>query len=221
MNKIKFKIKEVKPKIFLAEFEDSYDMCMTFCRYQEFYESPNSQFRNHNFKLFDFIKWYSNHYSKGNFTYATDWSGFNVPSKVLLKCWLGTAQDYTCYDSVMTSIIDSIHDKLLKKYGTINIDFYLIGAQKGRSNTVKHEVAHGMFYLNKNYKKEMLSLVKALKPKFRNQFYKDLQKVGYSKQVLPDEAQAFLATGWRNYFTKLNGEAAPFIEVFNKYYEKQ
>ena len=34
-----FKIKEVRPYVFLFEFTDQYDMSMHFLRYQEFYES--------------------------------------------------------------------------------------------------------------------------------------------------------------------------------------
>jgi hypothetical protein len=215
MNKIKFKIKEVKAGIFLAEFKDPYDMCMTFCRYQEYYESPNPKFRNKDFKFFDFIKWYSQHYSKGDFTYTNDWVGFNVPSEILENCRAGIL-DWNQYDQTMTSIVSNIYSKKM------NYDkFYLIGAMSGNERTIRHEVAHGMFYLDKNYKKEMLTLVKGLKPKFKEQFYKDLEKIGYTKQVLPDEAQAFLSTGWRDYFPKLQGEDAPFIEVFNRYYESK
>jgi hypothetical protein len=228
MKKIKYKIKEVKPGIFLAEFKDSYDMCMTFCRYQEYYESPNPNFRNKPFNFFDFVKWYSQKYGNGNFTYTNDWSGFNIPSNKLLDCfnsidisWDSPCNDHNQYDETMSDIINAIRLKMLNKpIGKLE-NYYLIGAMDGNERTIRHEVAHGMFYLNKEYKKEMLTLVKALKPTFRKKFYQDLEKIGYTKQVLPDEAQAFLATGWKDYFTPLKGEDAPFIKVFNKYYESK
>ena len=40
-----FKITEVKPRIFLFEFKNHYDMCMYFMRYQEYYESASPKFR--------------------------------------------------------------------------------------------------------------------------------------------------------------------------------
>lgn len=216
MNKIKYKIKEVKPKIFLAEFEDSYDMCMTFCRYQEYYESPNPKFRNKDFDMLTFMKWYSGFHGKGNFTYPTDWVGFNIPSKILKRCSIGLP-DYNVYDEVMENIIDAIEDK---KHILTNGKYYLIGALKGNERTVRHEVAHGMYYINKSYKKEMLELVNNLSLKFRDDFYKALKSVGYTDQVLPDEAQAFLSTGWRDYFPKLKNQDKPFISVFEKYYNQ-
>lgn len=219
MNKIKFKIKEVKPRIFLAEFEDIYDMCMTFMRYQEFYESPNPKFRNKPFEIFDFMKWYSHSQGRGGFSYAADWVGFNIPSKIIDKClWnVNTTLDYdrNLYDDVM----EDIQFACITKTNLEGDDFYLIGALKGNERTIQHEVAHGMFYLVPEYKKEMMALLKKLKPKFRDQLYKDLQKVGYTKHVLPDEAQAFLSTGWREYFPELHGEDAPFIKVFDKHYK--
>jgi len=37
--KIKYKINEVKPKVFAVVIEDRYDRAMTFLRVQEFYEN--------------------------------------------------------------------------------------------------------------------------------------------------------------------------------------
>lgn len=53
---MKFTISEVKPKIFLFESDNSYDLAMTFLRYQETYESPNPKFRNKSFTIIDFME---------------------------------------------------------------------------------------------------------------------------------------------------------------------
>jgi hypothetical protein len=218
MIKIKYTIKEVKPKIFLVEFTDSHDMCMTFLRYQEFYESSNPKFRNKPFKIFEFMKWYSGAFGNGAFTYTTDWIGFNVPSKILNNC-RSSILDWNDYDHTMGNIISKIESKMGTREGNYD-DFYLIGAKKGSERTIKHEVAHGLFYLNKDYKKEMTKLVSNLPAKFRSSVFEDLAKIGYTKQVFIDEAQAFLSTGWREFFTPLKDEDKPFIEVFNKFYSK-
>lgn len=218
MNKIKYTIKEVKPRIFLAEFTDPYDMCMTFLRYQEFYESSNPKFRNKPFKIFDFMKWYTSSFGDGAFSYTSDWIGFNVPSKILNNC-RNSILDWNEYDAVMGNIISKIESKVGVKDGEYS-EYYLIGAKKGSERTIKHEVAHGMFYLDKNYRKEMTTLVKNLDSKFRTTVFEDLAKIGYTKQVFIDEAQAFLSTGWRDFFTPLNCQDKPFIDTFNKYYNK-
>ena len=101
--KIKYKINEVKPKVFAVVIEDRYDRAMTFLRVQEFYESPNKKFRGKNFSIWDYMKWYSTEYGKG-FTYGTDWSGFNVPLETAYSCYDTLNDRYTDYDEVMETI---------------------------------------------------------------------------------------------------------------------
>ena len=48
-------------------------------RFQEHYESP--EFTGTVFTVGAFRKWYAETY--GAFTYASDWSGFNIPGTVL------------------------------------------------------------------------------------------------------------------------------------------
>ena len=86
MNKA-FKIKEIKPNIFLFEFKHNYDMCMHFLRYQEYYESSSPKYRGKAFEIFDFMRWYSLKYGKGAFTYVDDWDGFNIPSHIIWSLW--------------------------------------------------------------------------------------------------------------------------------------
>lgn len=226
---IKYKIKEVKPRIFLAEFEDQYDMCMTFLRYQETYESPNSKFRNKDFNILEFMRWYSKKYGEGNFTYTTDWGGFNFPSEIYYKTYPGDEDHHNIYDYTMDDIVVKVVKQLYQKYNqnskitdynfhSIEYEFYLIGALKGNKKTIDHEVAHGLYYTNKEYKKEMVKLVKQLKPSLKKKFYAHLKKIGYTEQVFVDECQAYFSTGIpENFGLKLKDENKPFIEVFKKY----
>ncbi|NDB56269.1 hypothetical protein EB169_10645, partial [archaeon] len=75
-------ITEVKPNIFAVIIPNGFDRAMTFCRVQEFYESPNPQFRGKHFSMWDYMKWYSKEYDRG-FSYPNDWSGFNIPFEVI------------------------------------------------------------------------------------------------------------------------------------------
>ena len=58
---------------------------------------------------------------------------------------------------------------------------------------LNHEIAHGLYYLNKKYKKEMDSLINP-----RTNFYKnfkiELQLMEYSDDVIKDEIQAYCST---------------------------
>lgn len=211
---MKYTLTEVKPKIFFLNFKDYYDMCMLFLRYQEFYESLSLKFRGKQFKILDFMEWYSKKHG-GSFTYTLDWAGFNIPGKIISEVRKKKILDYNNYDAEMFHI----YGKCYAEYGN---DFYLISAV-GENESLKHEIAHGFFYTFPEYKKEMTKLVKALDSNFRSKFNLILKNMGYTSKVYIDECQAYLSTGTYDIKgfdnMKLNGEDKPFIELYNKYYE--
>lgn len=208
-----YTLEEIRPKIFLMKFTDAYEMNMHFLRYQEYYESPSPKFRGKIFKILDFMKWYSLKHGNGNFTYMTDWAGFNIPSSVLQIVEQDEIEDWNHYDEEMRTV----YEKCYRKYE----DFYLIGAMGGNGNAIKHEIAHGFFYTLPEYKKEMSALVKSLDLKFRKKMELGLKNIGYTPKVYVDECQAFLSTGMSyNLPEVLKGENKPFIKLYNKYYRK-
>ena len=104
--------------------------------------------------------------------------------------------------------------------------FYIIGI-KGKG-ALKHEVAHGFFFLDANYKKEMTALVKQMDPALRKSFQQYLMKIGYTPKVYTDETQAYMSTADEfsriELFTPETVAALvkaqqPFREVFNRYYK--
>lgn len=217
MKKRAFTIKEVKPNIFLFNFKDPYECAMHFLRYQEYYESPNPKFRDHTWTILEYMKWYSKKYGNRAFTYPADWSGFNIPSNVIQDVFQNYIPDYNAYDQIMCEA----WSECVKK--AKDDRFYIIGATNGNIEVVQHEIAHGMFYINDDYKKEMTALVKQLKPKLRNACFKNLKDMGYTSKVFVDECQAYFATGLAERFTfKVSDKTLqPFQEVFKKYYDKE
>ncbi len=218
MIKLKYELTEVKPRIFLVEMEDKYDLCMTFLRYQEFYESPNSKFRGKNFTIADFMRWYSKTWSESKLTfdYAKHWSGFNIPSKSLEKCYENVL-DQNIYDFVMNNIIETIYKKLQNKW-IDNPKYYLIGASKGATTTINHEIAHGMFYLNSKYRKEMTELVNKLPKSLVKNMHVMLKNLGYTPKVYTDEIQAYMSCNdVEAYGVKVGNKNIPFQEIWNKY----
>jgi hypothetical protein len=97
--------------------------------------------------------------------------------------------------------------------------FYLIGALKGHTDVIKHEIAHGMFYLNPEYKDKMSKLVAELSSKSRNHIFKRLKEMGYTKEVFIDETQAYLSTSGGSSFGQDKNISTPFIYIFKKYYK--
>lgn len=187
MKTAKYSLKEIKPNIFYLEFQDRYDLCMHFLRYQEFYESPSNKFRNKAFSILSFMRWYAKKYGNNSFTYTSDWSGFNIPSYVIEQVHNLTIPDRNIYDYEMLNIY-----RHCKKSSN---DFYLIGATKKDRKTLNHELAHGFFYIDKTYKTLMTKLVKAIPQDIRNQINNWLKVKGYTPKVFIDETQAYLSTG--------------------------
>ncbi|MCZ2224806.1 MAG: hypothetical protein LC122_14385 [Chitinophagales bacterium] len=186
-HKNRFTISEVKPNIFFVNFTNNYDMCMTFLRYQEYYECPSELFNGKQFTIIDFMEWYANEFGNGSFTYPRDWDGFNTPSyaieEILFPASYGKSQtipDWNKYDQTMLDIYNYCRDG-----NPVDNKFCLI-ASVGNT-ALKHEIAHGFFYLNQNYKDEMMSLINALPTKFYNRFKKILLQKGYTDKVFDDE----------------------------------
>ena len=217
---VKGVVKEIRPRIYCVLVDDNYDRAMLFCRYQEFYESPYKKFRGKPFTWMEYMRFYKNTWKKDVFTYPEDWSGYNIPSNVLGKA-NDTFYKQTEYDEIMNKIyfycaIDSQN----KNNGT-RCDWYLIGASSKDLRTVDHEIAHGLYYTNKEYKKEVSKLINDIKSTHYEKLKKKLVKMGYvdDKKIIDDEIQAFMSTGLYNGLDtkELKKYEKQFVNNFKKY----
>jgi len=152
-----------------------YALTSTFLRFQEHYESP--KFRGKVFDLEDFMDWYATTRG-GKFSYFTDWAGFNFPSHIL--------------KSFRTNGFYPMLRKerhLLESLEGIPEPFYVIGVfEPIRMSTVRHEIVHGLFYTDEEYRKKVLECIRTFDTKA---FWKILKKIGYSRSVLEDEINAY------------------------------
>ena len=192
-------VKEVKPFIYCAEIDDDYDRAMLFCRYQEFYESPYKKFRGKPFTWMEYMRFYKDAWKKRVFTYPDDWAGYNIPCNILQQ-----AHHIFCKDTEYDTIMNDIYwycatDSKNKNNGTRH-DWYLIGANSKDKGTTNHEIAHGLYFTNKEYKKNVTYLIKNIKPPHYTKLKKILMKMGYvgDKKIIDDEIQAFMSTGLYN-----------------------
>jgi hypothetical protein len=179
---MEYSLKEVVSNIFSVTTPDNYDLCMLFCRAQEFYESPNRKVRNCKFSIWDYYKWYSKTYS-GCFSYVKDWSGFNLPIEIAIQCYKLNKIE-TPYDDLFIKIIKQTKSK----------NGYIIGVNKIGNSTYYHELCHGLYYTNKNYKKDMNSITNNLSKSNLKKMTKNLLDLGYCSKVVKDEIQAYMAT---------------------------
>lgn len=160
-----------------------YWLCSTFLRFQEFYESPNPAFRGHGFSLEEFQDWYAVNRPHGEFSYYTDWGGFNFPSYVVKR-----------FTGKLFGPLSRKESWVLSQLPRSNKRFYVIGTYQdgdGR-NYIQHEVVHGLFYLYPGYAKKVTGIVQEYD---FTAFKRELRAMGYCEEVLIDEINAYLTTG--------------------------
>ena len=209
------KVESTSNNIIFLKAESQYELTSTFLRISEFYESINPKFRNKYFELEEYMDWYAEKY--GNFTYMSDWSGFNVPSDA-------AGRFFARFHEKLSKKEQALHE-LITQSDVDKSKFYIIGTYEN-DNTVEHEYAHAMYYLDKEYKSKMNALTDALPMKFRTAFADKLIKDGYCKQVLLDEGQAYLATNTMLQTDKMAETEVPWDMVltiqktFDEFYKK-
>jgi hypothetical protein len=100
-------------------------------------------------------------------------------------------------------------------------DWYLIGASSKDLKTLDHEIAHGLYFTNKDYKRDVNKLIKGIKPTHYDKLKKKLMKMGYvnDKKIIDDEIQAFMSTGLYNGLDtkELKKYETGFVKNFKKY----
>jgi hypothetical protein len=213
MPNIEYKITELFPKVFVFIIPDDYIRAMLFLRIQEFYESKNRKFKGKKFSFWDYKEWYSS-LKGGNFTYTSDWSGFNVPLSVALKC-KKISKVETPYDIEMNKILNKICKKQNSKGS------YLIGVKSIKSNTFKHELAHALYYTDKIYKNSMDIITKSIGNKNLKALKCRLKEFGYCEEVLMDEIQAYMSTEKSNFLTKIVSVEENLLRKYKNNFKKQ
>jgi hypothetical protein len=213
-------VKQIRPQIFAVSIKDNYQRTMLFCRYQEFYESPFEDIRGKFFTWEKYMMIYKNKWKKKTFTYPEDWSGFNIPSNIVEKGMNVFSKDKGPYDEIMSDIWYHCENYPLR-FEKPRTKWYLIGADSFKSSTMNHEIAHGLYYTNNNYKKYCDYLISEIKPSHYEKLRKKLVKMGYNddKKIIDDEIQAFMSTGLYNGLEtkELKKYEKDFISNFIKY----
>ena len=211
--KIDYKIEEVRPNVFAVIVKDHYHRAMLFCRVQEYYESPNPQFRGKNFSIWDYIEWYSREHGDV-FTYTFDWGGFNIPLEIAYTCYDTLTDVYTPYDEVMEEIVQKVYE--MNGYSA---DGYIIGAPTMEDETFEHEVCHGLYATNKEYKALVDEITETIEWQDYLKFEGNLLDMEYTASVIPDEIQAYLSTNYE--YTKFSkGVSKKKCKEFHKQYKK-
>jgi len=89
-----FKIEEIKLNIYHAEYDTLYNLTSSFMRLQEYYESPFKELKGKFFKHETFFDLYTNLNLNKEFTYFTDWCGFNIPGSTAINFYKLFKKDF-------------------------------------------------------------------------------------------------------------------------------
>ena len=216
---INYKIHELIPNVFALEIPDGYNRGMLFLRSQEFYESPFDEFRGKHFDVFHYMDHYRKWKGVDYFSYPDDWAGYNIPGEIIenaIKPILDANNGIfpTPYDFIMLNIIKSIRSKIKE-----DSKWYLIGVGSLNGRTVKHEIAHALFYISKEYKEKMCELVLSLPRGIFEKMEENLKYLGYTDAVIVDEIQAYMSTGLTYDMEKIRG-IKKLAKAFDKEYKK-
>lgn len=195
-----------RPQIYLIESKDRQNLAETFMRFQEFYESP--VFAGRHFSVAEFASWYTMEY--GSFSYARDWSGFNIPSWVMEPFKNGNFDPLTEKEKKLLDVLKSTSSK-----------DYIIGVtpqDEWYKDTIKHEFVHGCFFTNPEYRKTVDNFIKDQNPEA---IKKALTLMGYGKDVLNDETNAYLLTEPQTlgYYVSL-GDGVKLREKLDSFFQK-
>lgn len=211
--KTSFNFYQLFPKIFLVEFHENYDLAMTFLRAQEFYESVNPDFQGKSFTMSQYMSWYAKTQSATKtFSYSEDWRGFNVPSKVLDDCYTINTER-TPHDKLLIKIMQECNQK------SDDQPYYLLGVRIGDLGTLDHEIAHGFYTTDPNYKEGIEKIIQDMNSKTKDNLLQGIHDMGYAPSVAYDELQAFMATGLSKKLKPFvqDDEPEPFVDFFKKY----
>jgi len=208
------KLEETSEGIWHAIGNTAKELGMSFLRPQEHYESP--KFRGKIFSFDEFREWWIRNPPKGikpgRFIYCNYYEGFNVPSHILNPFFEGK--------------FDPLSDeekRLLEKVSKIdNEKFYLIGTRKnGSHEDIKHELGHGFYYTDPEYRKKVQAIMRKLDTESRKKIDKYLQDRDYHPSVFSDERQAYFLAGdnLKDAGIKLK-EVLPVHLALNEVYQK-
>jgi len=205
-------LRSLTERIHLVTFDSQREVASTFLRFQEHYESP--EFRGKVFSLGEYKKWYIENSpmgkKTGEFTYCYDWAGFNVPSYVFISFRKGDFDPLSRKEKKLLNILEDKPEP-----------FYVIGSFRGigYKGVVKHELAHGLFYTDEEYREEIMNVLK----KFDLSKVKDNLRAlaSYHEDVLDDECHAYCAGGYNSTSRMMPTEMRKKIrEIYKKHARK-
>jgi hypothetical protein len=197
------KVPHPKYQIFEVVADKNDPLPQIFLRPQEYYD--NKTFKNKIFTISEIGKWYE---GMGDFSMYGHGSGFNAPDYAFKKFLDGSFNPLSAEEEWLLSNIRQSVD--------FNKPYYIIGYYNGVESVRKHELAHALYYLSPEYRREANKVLSGIdsNPAF-SILYKFLKDQHYDKSVYLDEAHAYII-GDKNEMIK----RGMWNEKYEPYYQK-
>ncbi len=179
-------MKQIYPGLFHIELQSQKEIASTFSRVYAHYESP--KFRGKIFTEKQFNSWFKNKTPFGNeygLRYRDIAAGINAPDYVFTPFLEGK---FNPLNKSEQSLINEIRKIRSKK-------FYIISTLKDDDLNFTHEFAHGLYYLNKSYRKNAIKILKEFSKKQYSLLEQYLTEESLThKDIIDDEIHAQLLT---------------------------
>lgn len=173
------------PRCLLLEYDNRRDLALSFCRVQEFYESDKPEVYGKTLTFAELTRVHMS--SEGVITYFNESDGFNFPGGVFRK-WL--PYTLSAQEREIVEVIDLHLD--------ISAPFYVIGVIQGDTDTIRHELAHALYYLDEGYKTRVAKVIGDIPPRAMGNLWRVMRELNYHDPVIVDEIQARLSTSSHN-----------------------
>src|SRR3989344_5538943 len=203
-------IKKLTANIILVNFPTQRDMTETLLRFVEYYESP--EFMGKIFTFEEFKQWYLQNspesLKKGYFTYYEDWQGFYLTSDKLEPFYRG---DFHPLSDKEKQLLNAFQDNRKDQLCIIGTD------SGGRTNILKHEIAHALFSLYPEYREEALAILKEIPIEEKEKIRQFLaSQGGYHPNSYDDETHAYVLEGRGADLEEAGVDMEKLAEITNK-----
>jgi len=176
------------PRIVVLEFKKNFPMALMFMRLQEYTEGIKAMRGNILSEGDSLLAYYK---KRKEIWYKSGWAGFNLRGDTLSKIYRNVSEFETTLWNNLEEQLWGIFYKLYHEHGQ---NCYIVSYIKGDKTTLRHELHHAKYYLNREYREAVDKLLSKRKHKKARKY---LEKLGYSlsgkggKYIFRDEIQAY------------------------------
>ena len=187
---LKFSKKDVKvsqpiPGCVVLKYKTVPDVARSFFRVTEYYDGKHYGGKSRSVSLVDFLDNWMDRDS--DVDYFKFWDGFNIPDHAF-KSWKKTAGPLSLAEQVMVDAVEKATQGMKK--------FCVIGIGGNDTSTLRHEMFHARYYLDKDFR---LTADELIKKQAKNKDFSAIKNILIKKldyvDHVDEEAAAYLYTG--------------------------